>query len=226
MGFYKLGFYKEKIINCYQSVERNINPYKTDLIVADSSRNSGTNCSLLRRNILIKKPKSRYQYITKDLYAFTYLIKEENRMIYYMVYNSPIGKLTIASDSENIIGLWIEGQKYFCETIDCDMIENNDLLVLQATKEWLDKYFGGEKPSIKNLPLKPKGSEFRQLVWKILCEIPYGEVTTYGEIAKIAFPDTPYSVKITSPCVLATTIPSEIAETSQSVRIPFKFLIC
>lgn len=41
-----------------------------------------------------------------------------------------------------------------------------------------------QKPDIKELPLAPIGNEFRQAVWKILCEIPYGEVTTYGEIAK------------------------------------------
>ena len=34
------------------------------------------------------------------------------------------------------------------------------------------------------LPLAPVGGEFRQAVWKILCDIPYGEVTTYGEIAR------------------------------------------
>lgn len=34
------------------------------------------------------------------------------------------------------------------------------------------------------MPLAPKGSEFRMAVWKILSEIPYGEVITYGEIAK------------------------------------------
>ena len=28
------------------------------------------------------------------------------------------------------------------------------------------------------------GSEFRQTVWQILCEIPYGKLTTYGDIAK------------------------------------------
>ncbi len=42
----------------------------------------------------------------------------------------------------------------------------------------------GEKPKISELKLAPKGGEFRQSVWKILCEIPYGETTTYGEIAK------------------------------------------
>lgn len=37
---------------------------------------------------------------------------------------------------------------------------------------------------IGSLPLAPEGSEFRKAVWKILCEIPYGQVTTYGTIAK------------------------------------------
>ena len=32
-------------------------------------------------------------------------------------------------------------------------------------------------------PLAPKGSDFRQAVWKLLLQIPYGEVTTYGELA-------------------------------------------
>ena len=29
----------------------------------------------------------------------------------------------------------------------------------------------------------PKGSEFRRIVWTLLCEIPYGTYTTYGELA-------------------------------------------
>ena len=28
--------------------------------------------------------------------------------------------------------------------------------------------------------------EFQKLVWELLCEIPYGEVTTYGALAKKA----------------------------------------
>ena len=31
-------------------------------------------------------------------------------MVYSTVYNSPIGRLTMASDGENLIGLWIDGQ--------------------------------------------------------------------------------------------------------------------
>lgn len=33
-------------------------------------------------------------------------------------------------------------------------------------------------------PLHPIGSAFRQSVWKILLQIPYGQTTTYGEIAR------------------------------------------
>ena len=33
-------------------------------------------------------------------------------------------------------------------------------------------------------PLHPIGSAFRQDVWQILLQIPYGQTTTYGEIAR------------------------------------------
>ncbi|MHA7751182.1 MULTISPECIES: methylated-DNA--[protein]-cysteine S-methyltransferase [Paenibacillus] len=56
--------------------------------------------------------------------------------------------------------------------------------IFDTVKKWLDKYFAGEKPDISELPLSPKGSGFRQEVWSILCKIPYGEVITYGDIAK------------------------------------------
>ena len=100
-------------------------------------------------------------------------------MYYSTRYSSPLGAITIASDGENLIGLWLEGQK---------IIENNDLNIFIVTKEWLDRYFAGEKPKISELQLAPNGGEFRKLVWDILCEIPYGETITYGEIAKkVAF---------------------------------------
>ena len=70
-------------------------------------------------------------------------------------------------------------------TLKEEPINNDQIEILQKTKNWLDRYFKGEKPDIKELSLKPQGSLFRQEVWKLLCEIPYGEVTTYGKIAKV-----------------------------------------
>ena len=34
-------------------------------------------------------------------------------MYYEMKYDSPVGRLTLASDGLNLAGLWMEGQKYF-----------------------------------------------------------------------------------------------------------------
>ena len=59
-----------------------------------------------------------------------------------------------------------------------------DVGVFGEAREWLDDYFAGKQPAISRLPLAPIGSEFRQIVWRILTEIPYGAVTTYGEIGK------------------------------------------
>lgn len=60
----------------------------------------------------------------------------------------------------------------------------DDLPAFRAAKKWLGRYFAGERPAISELPLRPIGGEFRQGVWSKLCEIPYGQVVTYGDIAK------------------------------------------
>lgn len=107
-------------------------------------------------------------------------------MYYSVTYDSPVGKLYIVSDEASLVGLWLEGQKYFKAGLKELPIENVDLPVLKAVKLWLDHYFAGKRPAISALSLNPQGSEFRKVVWNLLCEIPYGQTTTYGEIAKEA----------------------------------------
>ena len=98
--------------------------------------------------------------------------------------NLPIGKLTLCATKDALIGVWIEGQKYFCDNVS-ETIEKDDLKIFDETKKWLQEYFKGNKPKINDLKLAPIGNEFRQRVLKILCEIPYGETITYGKIAEI-----------------------------------------
>lgn len=105
-------------------------------------------------------------------------------MYYTTHYQSPLGIITLASDGESLNGLWLDGQKYFLGTVKGELTEDDSILVFDNTKEWLERYFAGKKPSASELPLAPIGGEFRQAVWKLLCEIPYGQVTTYGAIAK------------------------------------------
>ena len=105
-------------------------------------------------------------------------------MYYKTTMESPIGKLTLGSDGKNIVGLWMEGQRFFAGTVPEEMKVHDTLDVFARTKDWIDRYFAGENPPISALSLAPMGSEFRQKVWKLLIEIPYGEVITYGELAE------------------------------------------
>ena len=108
-------------------------------------------------------------------------------MYYQTHFESPLGGITLASDGEYLSGVWLDGQKYFKSTIKEEMRHKEDIPVLEAAKEWLKLYFDGKRPDVSTLSLAPWGSEFRQEVWRLLLEIPYGQVTTYGALAaKIA----------------------------------------
>lgn len=102
-------------------------------------------------------------------------------MQYVDYYESPLGKITMASDGEALTGLWFENQKYYGAGLE-SQAKACELEVFSITKQWLDCYFRGEQPSL--LPkLAPQGSEFRMAVWEVLRNIPYGKTVTYGEIA-------------------------------------------
>ncbi|MBA9087149.1 methylated-DNA-[protein]-cysteine S-methyltransferase [Fontibacillus solani] len=104
--------------------------------------------------------------------------------MYSTQYQSPVGVITLESSGQHLTGLWIEGQKYFAQTVDGKVESKQNLPIFEEVKKWLDSYFEGQNPDVSILPLAPKGGEFRQAVWKILCSIPYGQYITYGEIAK------------------------------------------
>ena len=69
-------------------------------------------------------------------------------MLYSTTYPSPIGLITIASTEDALVGLWIEGQKYFESSIKEPLIEHDQLPILNETKAWLDRYFAGHPSPI------------------------------------------------------------------------------
>ncbi|MDR0446346.1 MAG: methylated-DNA--[protein]-cysteine S-methyltransferase [Oscillospiraceae bacterium] len=105
-------------------------------------------------------------------------------MIYSALYPSPIGTLTLECDDSSLVGVWLEGQKYREPGSNATLRESDDAPILKAAKAWLDGYFAGKAPDVSALPLAPVGSDFRREVWRLLCDIPYGTVVTYGDIAK------------------------------------------
>lgn len=135
-------------------------------------------------------------------------------MYYSTTYLSPICTITLACDGDNLIGLWMEGQRFHGGPVPESMIEKEDIPIFDAAKAWLDRYFAGERPATSELPLAPMGGEFRQGVWDILCQIPYGQVITYGDIAK------KMAEKMNKKCMSSQAIGGAVGHNPISIIIP------
>lgn len=106
------------------------------------------------------------------------------KMKYFTISNSPIGRILMMSDGENLNALEAIGRR---DIASDGLAENKEISVFKSANLWLKKYFSGENPPISNVPIKPlEGTPFQKIVWKILLEIPYGSTITYGEIAREA----------------------------------------
>ena len=86
--------------------------------------------------------------------------------------DTPVGKMYLKSDGENITELKFGS----CEN------DSPDEVLIKAKTE-LEEYFAGARKSF-TLPLRPEGTGFQRSVWRALCEIPYGETSTYSQIAE------------------------------------------
>ncbi len=104
-------------------------------------------------------------------------------MIYKTYYNSPLGRIILAANEQALLGVWFDDQQFInVSVVDAAIPEPESALLIQ-TSQWLDDYFAGKRPPVHALPLAFAGSTFRNQVWAMLQEIPYGETMTYGEIA-------------------------------------------
>ncbi len=102
-------------------------------------------------------------------------------LIYTCSVNSPPGTLTAAAENGALIGLWFVGQKYY-PSATSHWVTDDSYPVFDSLRNWISGYFSG-KTRLPRVPLAPKGTEFQKNVWDRLLKIPYGETTSYGEIA-------------------------------------------
>lgn len=103
-------------------------------------------------------------------------------MTFVQHYDSPLGEILLAANGIGLTGLWFDGEKYFADNLPVEH-EERETPALAEARRWLDMYFSGREPDFLP-PLYPIGSAFRRAVWDILLKIPYGQTTTYGEIAR------------------------------------------
>lgn len=104
----------------------------------------------------------------------TYLSKGGVILDYWAQYDSPLGPLLLKSDGKYLTGLYMNRE----------LPEGPaDLPVFCRAVNWLDAYFQGQSP-VMDVPLKLEGTAFQRRVWQLLPTIPYGEIRTYGDLAK------------------------------------------
>lgn len=105
--------------------------------------------------------------------------------MYFTQYETDlIGTFTMASDGESITGCWFDNDRYFGIGVDGPVERCDDLPVFEQARDWLDRYFAGEAPDPRELPLAARATEFQMHVREAMLDIPYGQTTTYGDIAK------------------------------------------
>ncbi len=97
-------------------------------------------------------------------------------------YQSPLGTIFLTADAEGLTGLWFEEQTQDVGEAGLECGER-ELLVFSDAARWLDLYFSGRKPDVF-VPVHQTGTAFQKEVWEIVSRIPYGELTTYGAIAR------------------------------------------
>ena len=82
-------------------------------------------------------------------------------------------------------------------------LKQDEILCKQAKKQ-LEEYFKGERINF-DLPLAVEGTVFRKQVWEALRQIPYGEVRSYGDIAKVI--QNPKAVRAVGSANKANSLP-------------------
>lgn len=93
---------------------------------------------------------------------------------------TPIGPLLIAGDDEGLRFLLFGGGR---REVKPDPAWEPDRGLLKDTIRQLGLYFQAKLREFQ-VPVAPKGTDFQRSVWSQLQQIPYGETTTYGELAR------------------------------------------
>jgi methylated-DNA-[protein]-cysteine S-methyltransferase len=96
---------------------------------------------------------------------------------YFTTVPSPIGSLLLVSDGEALTALEMEPHR-----AEAAAGARPDAGALRTVVEQLAAYFAGDRTDF-DLPLRPYGTEFQRRVWQGLLTIPYGQTTSYGELA-------------------------------------------
>ncbi|MHA6761239.1 methylated-DNA--[protein]-cysteine S-methyltransferase [Streptacidiphilus sp. PAMC 29251] len=95
-----------------------------------------------------------------------------------------LGAVTVVASDQAVVGLYFSHHWYLppADSIGPRVEVQGDAL-LEAVRTQLTEYLAGDRTAF-DLPTATQGNPLQERVWAMLREIPYGETTTYGELAE------------------------------------------
>ncbi|WP_164255258.1 methylated-DNA--[protein]-cysteine S-methyltransferase [Streptomyces sp. S4.7] len=104
--------------------------------------------------------------------------------IAHAVVETSLGGLTVVASGGAITGLYFPHHWYMPSgaSLGRRVDVQEDTLLTEAAAQ-LGEYLDGERTAF-DLPTRTDGDAFQERVWAMLREIPFGETTTYGELAE------------------------------------------
>jgi methylated-DNA-[protein]-cysteine S-methyltransferase len=97
----------------------------------------------------------------------------------HTIIDSPFGELTLVAQDGVLSGLYFPGHWYMPPP---DVFGARSERGFEPARRQLAEYFAGERTSF-DLATTSTGNEFQRRVWELIDRIPYGQTTTYGEMA-------------------------------------------
>jgi methylated-DNA-[protein]-cysteine S-methyltransferase len=94
--------------------------------------------------------------------------------------DSPLGDLTLVAVDEVLSGLYFPGHWYMPEP---EVFGARSGRGFERAEAELGEYFAGDRTSFE-VATTAGGNEFQRRVWDSIDRVPYGQTTTYGEIAR------------------------------------------
>ena len=131
---------------------------------------------------------SGFSHAFKNATGSTPSDSAEINIINIMRFTTPLGPMTACATEKGIYLLEFSDRKnlndeleYLKKTLHAKIIFGQNQY-LDMLKEQIDEYFSGTR-KIFDLPLHTPGTDFQNLVWKKLIDIPYGEHRSYKDQA-------------------------------------------
>jgi methylated-DNA-[protein]-cysteine S-methyltransferase len=94
-------------------------------------------------------------------------------MTFCLSFDSPVGRLAVRADDEAVVEVRFDG---VCAA------DAPSSPLCERTRDELTAYLAGRRRDF-TVPVVPRGTSFQRAVWQAMCEIPYGETRTYGDLA-------------------------------------------